>query len=243
MWCIVKMNHMKKNRLKCILIDDSAIQRRSISKLISKNIRLDLLGEFENAQVAKDYLEQHEVDLIFLDIEMPLVSGFDLLESLEEKPQIIVISSSAEHALKAFDYNVTDYLKKPLDKNRLNDAVKKALQNHQLELTDKTAPESIYITHQLKKTQLVLNEILWVEAYGDYIKIFCKEKRLLILSTMKSFAQQLPADKFLRIHKSYIVNLEKIEEYNGSSVVIQEKSIPLSRHKKELLQQALLNKD
>ncbi|MCM4168207.1 Transcriptional regulatory protein YpdB [Arenibacter antarcticus] len=231
---------MKSSKLKCILIDDSAIQRRAISKLIKENKSLVLLHEFGNGEIAKDFLALNVVDLIFLDIEMPLISGFDLLESLDEKPQIIVISGSAEHAMKAFDYDVADYLKKPLDKKRFDNAVKKAAINHKIVNTEEIEQEFIYINHQLKKTKLILNEILWVEANGDYIKIISKERNMLILSTMKAFADNLPSDKFLRIHKSFIVNLDKIDKFNGSSVEIDGKVIPLSRHKKELLKKALI---
>jgi two-component system LytT family response regulator len=141
--------------------------------------------------------------------------------------------------MKAFDHNVTDYLKKPVDKKRFDLAVKKAVGRHILENTEEVEQEFIYINNHLKKTKLLLNEILWIEAYGDYVKIIAKDTRPLILSTMKAFAKQLPQDKFLRIHKSYIINLEKIEKFNGSSVEIAGQIIPLSRHKKELLIKAL----
>ncbi|GGW32517.1 DNA-binding response regulator [Arenibacter certesii] len=236
----MNLSYMKSSKLKCVLIEDSAMQRRTISKLIKDNTSLFYLDEFRNGQEAKVFLADNDVDLIFLDIEMPIVNGFDLLESLEEKPQIIVISASAHHAMKAFDYNVADYLQKPVDKKRFDNAVKKALTNFRLENIEETEQDFIYINHQLKNTKLILNDILWVEAYGDYIKIISKDKNMLILSTMKAFNDQLPSDKFLRIHKSFIVNLDKIDKFNGSSVEIDGKIIPLSRHKKELLQNALV---
>lgn len=230
---------MKSTRLKCILIDDSTVQRRAIAKLVKEQSFLILDGEFSNGMDAKDYMADNEVDLIFLDIEMPNINGFDLLESLESKPQVIVISGNPDYAMKAFDYDVTDYLKKPLDKKRFDLAVKKAVSKHVLEHTEEVEEEFIYINSHLRKTKLFLNEVLWIEAYGDYVKIITKDKTLLILSTMKAFAKQLPQDKFLRIHKSYTVNLEKIEKFNGSSVEIADQVIPLSRHKKDLLIKAL----
>src|SRR5690606_3754916 len=110
---------------------------------------------------------------------------------------------------------------------------------HILAHTEEVEEEFIYINNHLKKTKLLLSEVLWIEAYGDYVKIIAKDKRLLILSTMKAFAKQLPQDKFLRIHKSYTVNLEKIEKLNCSSIELAGKIIPFSRHKKELLMKAL----
>ncbi|HUH46384.1 MAG TPA: LytTR family DNA-binding domain-containing protein, partial [Arenibacter sp.] len=226
-------------KLKCILIDDSAMQRRAISKLVKEHPNLIQTNEFSNGLDAKNDMANNAVDLIFLDIEMPGLNGFDLLESLESKPQVIIISGNPDYAMKAFDYDVTDYLKKPVDKKRFDQAVKKAVNNHILAHTEEVEEEFIYINNHLKKTKLLLGEVLWIEAYGDYVKIIAKDKRLLILSTMKAFAKQLPQDKFLRIHKSYTVNLEKIEKFNGSSVEIGGQVIPLSRHKKELLMKAL----
>lgn len=233
---------MKNTKLKCILIDDSTIQRRAISKLVKEQPNLILINEFSDGLDAKNELANNGVDLIFLDIEMPGLNGFDLLElreSLEYKPQIIIISGSPDYAMKAFDYDVTDYLKKPVDKKRFELAVKKAVGNHILRHIEQIEQEFIYINSHLKKSKLLLNDILWIEAYGDYVKIIGKDTKPLILSTMKAFAKQLPQDKFLRIHKSYIVNLEKIEKFNGSSVEIADQVIPLSRHKKELLIKAL----
>lgn len=230
---------MKNTKLKCILIDDSAIQRRAISKLVKEQSSLILTNEFSNGLDAKNDMGNNAVDLIFLDIEMPGLNGFDLLELLEHKPQVIIISGNPDYAMKAFDYNVTDYLKKPVDKKRFDLAIKKAISNHILAHTEEVDEEFIYVNNQLKKTKLLLNEIFWIEAFGDYVKIIAKDKRLLVLSTMKAFTKQLPPNKFLRIHKSYTVNLEKIEKFNGSSVEIEGQVIPLSRHKKELLIKAL----
>lgn len=231
---------MKNIKLKCILIDDSTVQRRAVAKIIKEHSRLDLLNEYDNGLDAKNALVNHTVDLIFLDIEMPGSNGFEFLDSMEHKPQVILVSGSPNYAMKAFDYDVTDYLQKPLDKRRFDVSVRKAINKFELQNTEAVEPEYIYVNSNLKKTKLFLNEILWVEAYGDYVKIVSYEKKILILSTMKAFAKQLPKDKFLRIHKSYTVNLEKIENFNGSTVEINEQVIPLSRHKKEALIQALV---
>src|SRR5690606_12376063 len=126
MRCLLKMSHMKSTKLKCILIDDSAIQRRAISKLVKEQSNLILTNEFGNGLDAKNDMVNNAVDLIFLDIEMPGLNGFDLLESLESKPQVIIISGNPDYTMKAFDYDVTAHLKKPVDKKRFDVAVKKA---------------------------------------------------------------------------------------------------------------------
>ncbi len=231
---------MKNIKLKCILIDDSTVQRRAVAKIIKEHSKLDLINEYDNGLDAKNDLVSNTVDLIFLDIEMPGFNGFEFLDSMEYKSQIILVSASPNYAMKAFDYDVTDYLQKPLDKRRFDVSIRKAIIKYELQNSEKVELGYIYVNSNLKKTKLFLNEILWVEAYGDYVKVVSYEKKTLILSTMKAFAKQLPKDKFLRIHKSYTVNLEKIENFNGSTVEINEKVIPLSRHKKEALIQALV---
>ena len=231
---------MKNIKLKCILIDDSTVQRRAVAKIIKEHSKLDLINEYDNGLDAKNDLVSNTVDLIFLDIEMPGFNGFEFLDSMEYKSQIILVSASPNYAMKAFDYDVTDYLQKPLDKRRFDVSIRKAIIKYELQNSEKVELGYIYVNSNLKKTKLFLNEILWVEAYGDYVKVVSYEKKTLILSTMKAFAKQLPKDKFLRIHKSYTVNLEKIENFNGSTVEINEQVIPLSRHKKEALIQALV---
>ncbi|MCM4163059.1 MULTISPECIES: LytTR family DNA-binding domain-containing protein [unclassified Arenibacter] len=227
-------------KLKCILIDDSTVQRRAVAKIIKEHSKLDLINEYDNGLDAKNGLVGNTVDLIFLDIEMPGFNGFEFLDSMEYKPQVILVSGSPNYAMKAFDYDVTDYLQKPLDKRRFDVSIRKAINKFEIQNSEKVELEYIYVNSNLKKTKLFLNEILWVEAYGDYVKVVSYEKKTLILSTMKAFAKQLPKDKFLRIHKSFTVNLEKIENFNGSTVEINEQTIPLSRHKKEALIQALV---
>tara|TARA_R110000868_G_scaffold36074_2_gene128430 strand:- start:31140 stop:31844 length:705 start_codon:yes stop_codon:yes gene_type:complete len=231
---------MKNTKLKCILIDDSTVQRRAVAKIIKEHSKLELINEFDNGMEAKNVIGSNTIDLIFLDIEMPGFNGFDLLESLEHKPQVILISGNPNYAMKAFDYDVTDYLQKPVDKVRFDISIKKAINKFELQNAEEIELEYIYVNSNLKKTKLFLNEILWIEAYGDYVKIITNEKKTLILSTMKAFAKQLPKDKFLRIHKSYTVNLEKIENFNGSTVEVNGQVIPLSRHKKEALIEALV---
>src|SRR5690606_37660928 len=115
MQCMLNMSHMKNTKLKCILIDDSALHRRAISKLVKEHPNLVLINEFGNGPDAKSYMANHSVDLTFLDIEMPGVNGYDLLENLDSKPQVIIVSGSPEYARRASAYNVTDYFKNPVD--------------------------------------------------------------------------------------------------------------------------------
>ncbi|WP_224491031.1 LytR/AlgR family response regulator transcription factor [Robertkochia flava] len=228
-------------RMNCIIVDDSSIQRMSVARLIRNHPMLNLVAEYSNAIEAKNGLKNQKVELIFLDIEMPVVSGFDLLESLSDPPQVILITGSKDYALRAFDYDVTDYLHKPITQDRFDAAVKRAQEKHKLKVASKEDDEHIFVKSNLKKRKVFLNEINWVEALGDYIKLVTDEANIVILSTMKSFEKELPADRFLRIHKSYIVNLDKVEKFNSKTVEVNGKKIPLSRNKKQELADALSN--
>lgn len=221
-------------KINCIVVEDSNVQRQTIVRLVNENQNLNLLGEFSNAIEAKSCISNKHVDLVLLDIEMPVISGFDLLDGLKVKPQVIFITSKAEYALKAFDYSATDYLHKPISRERFNQAVKKAINLISLskENSDEENPH-IFIKSNLKKLKVYISRIKWIEAYGDYVKIITDEENHLVLATMKSFEQELPGDKFIRIHKSYIVNVDKIEKFNSKFAEIGSAKIPLSRNKKE----------
>ena len=227
-------------KLNCIVVDDSSIQRILVTKLVETNPNLNLIGEFSNAIETKICLSTKSVDLLFLDIEMPIINGFNLIDGLKVKPQIIFITAKSEYAVKAFDYDATDYLQKPITKERFNAAIKRALDNHQLKKDSlEEEGEHIFIKSNLKKLKIYTSKIKWIEAYGDYVKIITEDDTHLVLSTMKSFEQDLSKEKFIRVHKSFIVNIDKIEKFNSKFAEIGITKIPLSRNKKEDLAKAL----
>lgn len=229
-------------KLRSIIVDDSSMQRMAVAKLVNNHPNLALIAEYSNAIEAKNGIKNNEIDLIFLDVEMPIITGFDLLESLENSPQVILITGKPDYALKAFDYDVTDYLHKPITLARFDASVKRAVAKYeQLNKLGNEDEEHIFVKSNLKKRKVILSEIKWIEALGDYIKLVTDEANIVILSTMKSFEKELPEDKFLRIHKSYIVNLEKVEKFNSKNVEVSGRQIPLSRNKKTELAEALSN--
>ena len=229
-------------KLNCIVVDDSSIQRVTITKLVNESANLNLIGDFANALEAKNAINNYAVDLIFLDIEMPLINGFDLLDGLKTKPQIVFITSKADYAVKAFDYEATDFLQKPISKERFLKAVKKALELHQLRNeVPEDHGETIIIKSNLKKLKIYTSKIKWIEAFGDYIKVVTDEDSHLVLSTMKAFEKELPEGKFIRVHKSYIVNLERVEKFNSKFAEIGKTQIPISRNKKEVISEAIEN--
>jgi len=227
-------------KLNCIVVDDSAIQRALIIKLVNETMGLHLVGEYSNALDAKNCVNNVNIDLIFLDIEMPLINGFDLLDGLKQKPQIIFITSKADYAVKAFDYEATDFLQKPISKERFQKAVKKAIELHQLKNdTHEDLGEANIIKSNLKKQKVYITKIKWIEALGDYIKVVTDDENHLVLSTMKSFESELPEGKFLRVHKSYILNIERIEKFNSKFAEIGSNKIPISRNKRDSIAKAI----
>tara|TARA_B110001450_G_scaffold42377_1_gene38490 strand:- start:1140 stop:1790 length:651 start_codon:yes stop_codon:yes gene_type:complete len=214
----------------------------SIVKLVKQHPALTLIAEYSSAIDTKKGLNNIEVDLIFLDIEMPIVNGFELLDVLKNKPQIIFVTGKTEYAFKAFDYDATDYLQKPITHDRFNLGVEKALEYHRLKFENNTKDEEyIFIKSNLKKRKVLVSSILWIEALGDYIKLITNDENYVILSTMKAFEKEVEQYSFLRIHKSYIVNLNKIKRFNSKFVEINSENIPLSRNKKKILSDALDN--
>ncbi len=231
---------MEKVILNCVIVDDSSLQRLSIVRLVQGHPSLNLVAEYNNAIEAKMGLLNNKIDLVFLDIEMPILSGFDLLDDLQQKPQIIFITGKTKYAFKAFDYDAVDYLRKPITKERFLSAVHKAITNFKLKNEEGFDDEDfIFVKSNLKKRKVFLNELKYIEALGDYVKLVTDHESLVVLSTMKSFASLLPKDRFMRIHKSYIVNLEKVERYNSKAVEIEKEFLPLSRNKKADLVEAL----
>ena len=154
--------------------------------------------------------------------------------------QIIFITGKTEYALKAFDYDATDFLHKPITPERFKTAVSKALDYHKLK-SEATPEDYIFVKSNLKKFKIAVNDIFWIEALGDYVKIVTNNEPVIVLSTMKAFSEKLTAYSFLRTHKSYIVNLNKISGFDSKTLKINNESLPLSRTKKAMLAEALDN--
>ncbi len=235
---------MQTKKLRCILVDDSAIQRVAVGKLIARHPNLDLVSEYKDGYEAHKKIGAENIDLIFLDIEMPIINGFDFIESMVNPPKIVLITSKPEYAIRAFEYDVVDYLLKPITLDRFNASVQKVLARVIASKEVREDDENyIFVNSSLKKVKLVLNEINWIEGLGDYVKVVTEDANILVLSTMKAFLEKLPKDQFLRIHKSYIVNLNKIKQFSSGAVDVGGQQIPLSRHKKIELEEALTNTD
>jgi two-component system, LytTR family, response regulator len=227
-------------QINCIVVDDSSIQKLLVSKLSNNHPKLNLVASFSNPLEANNFLKNNHVDLIFLDIEMPVVNGFDFLNGILNKPHVVFITSKSEYAVKAFEYEAIDYLQKPIESERFSKAVNKVIKVIKAETSAIIEEgEAIYIKSNLKKVKVFIEQIKYIEACGDYVKVITNTSSNMVLSTMKGFEEKLPANKFLRIHKSFIVNLERIESFSSSTVQIDSKPIPLSRNRKQDLIDAI----
>lgn len=222
--------------LTCIIVEDELMSRKSLQRLCEQHSSLELLSAFDNALSALDFLAEQEVDLIWLDVEMPGLTGFGLLEKLPSIPFVILTTSKIEYAFDAFQYNVTDYLKKPITLPRFNIAVEKVLDLHtraKASLDD--GRQEIYIKTDGRYIRLPFETISYVENTGDYVKIFTATQTHIVYTTMKYLEEKL-GTQFLRVHRSYIVHLGKIVDIEDNTLVISNKVIPISRaNKSELM--------
>lgn len=216
-------------RLTCIIVEDELLSRKSILRLCEQHNSLDVLAVFDNAVSAVDYLSKREVDLIWLDIEMPGPTGFDLLDQVPAIPYVILTSGKTEYAYDAFRYQVTDYLKKPIALARFNAVVEKVLNLHNMaKAKTGSARQEIYIKIDGRYIRLPFGTISYLENAGDYVKIVTSTQTHIVYATMKCLEEKL-GDTFMRVHRSFIVNLEKIVDIEENTLVISDKVIPISR--------------
>ncbi|MDX1700458.1 MAG: LytTR family DNA-binding domain-containing protein [Melioribacteraceae bacterium] len=227
--------------LKSVIICDSPIQLTTIAKLVNNHPNLNLIAEYTNSIEAVNGIKSSDIDVAFIDIERQNVNKYQFLEALDTSIQLILITGNPDYSLQAFNFKLTDYLYKPISQASFEDSVKTAVFNYEQSTQAKREEKHIIVKSNFRKRKVVLNDIKWVQGLGDYIKLVTTEGNVVILSTMKSFELKLPKDKFMRTHKSYIVNLEKVEKYNSKSITVEGIQLPLSRNKKTEFIEAVFN--
>ncbi len=223
--------------MNCIIIDDEETARVILKKLIANNSKLNYQAEFSNAIQAIKYLNQNKVDLIFLDIHMPDFTGFDLLQTLKNPPLIVLTTSDRNFAIEAFEYNcVVDYLAKPILQERFDKAVDKTILHQQRNdnAVESPMPENhlvndLYVNIDRRLIKIDIPVIKYIEARGDYIFISTDDKNYTVHSTMKKIEDKLPNNIFLKVHRSFIINIKKIVDIEDNSVLIGKNVIPVSR--------------
>jgi len=230
--------------MNCIIVDDDSFVRKITEDFVKKTESLTLMYSLSNAVDAINVLGSNEnVDLIFLDIEMPEMTGIDFLNALNILPQIIIISSKEKYAIEAFEYDVTDYLLKPFTYSRFCKAVNKALDRQEKSRMHAKADE-IFIRHNSSLVKLKYTDILWVEAMENYVVINTFEEKYMIHFTMRSIEEKLPLKQFLRVHRSFIVNIGSIHSIVDNMIQIKtidkaKNEIPIGKVYKEKLLKAL----
>ncbi|MBB6461419.1 LytR/AlgR family response regulator transcription factor [Flammeovirga kamogawensis] len=215
--------------LKCLIVDDEEVSRMVVRDFIKRTEGLELSGEFDNAVSAYDVLKNTPVDLLFLDIEMPQMTGIELVQSLEKLPEVILITGRRDFGAEAYEYNLTDYLIKPITYPRFLKAVEKAklsIEDSDQKLVENSSDDILYVKADNKIVKLSLSEIFFVEALSDYMLINTKDKKYIVHSTMKALEKKFP-ENFVRVHRSYIANLDKINTIEDMQIVMPQKSIPI----------------
>ena len=222
--------------IKVIVVDDDELCRTVVEDLINEIDDFKCIGAFENALEAFKFLEENNVDVIFLDVEMPKMGGMELLRNLEIKPLVVMITSHDEFALESYEYNVTDFLKKPVTASRFFKTVQKikAQQNLKENVSnERNKDDYVFIKTDAKLVQIKLDEILWIEALGNYMRLHTENDKHTVLSTMKEIEAKLPIKDFIRVQRSFIVRLDKILTIEDNYVIVKNKEIHIGKAYKE----------
>ncbi|MFC6859398.1 LytR/AlgR family response regulator transcription factor [Zunongwangia atlantica] len=236
--------------MQCIIVDDEAAARTILKKLASNNENLEVQAEFSNALQAIKHLNQHEVELIFLDIHMPDFTGFDFIQTIKNPPKIILSTSDRNFAIEAFEYDcIVDYIVKPITQERFDKAIKKALSftpkdekdtsSEKVDTNIKESGNDLYVNIDRRLIKIDIPSIYLIEARGDYILIKTSGKNYTVHSTMKKIEEKLPENLFLKIHRSFIINVDKIIDIEDNSVLIEKDVIPVSRSNRPELMKRL----
>ena len=220
--------------MNCIIIDDEPLARAEMRSLIQEVSNLQILGDFSNALTALDFLKTNQVDLIFLDIEMPLVTGLEFAEMLPKQTLIIFTTAYSQYALKSYELDAIDYLLKPIEKLRLEKAIQKAELYNQLlsQETIKSTVESnttdfLFIKADRRFYKLNFKEIKYIEGLKDYVVIHTKNQKLITAMNLKTIHQKIPGSTFFRVSKSYVVNLSFIDSFDNHNIYIDDSEVPL----------------
>src|SRR5215203_2684963 len=235
-------------RINCIVIDDEPLARKGIKEYISEVDFLNFIGEFDSPPKATSLLSTTGVQLIFLDIQMPKITGLDFFKTLNNPPPVIFTTAYPQFALDGFDLNALDYLVKPISLERFLKAANKAKEFYDLRVqnqykSSKEDTDYVFIKVDGKLIKVHFENILFVEALQNYVAVHTKDKKYVSYLTLQSIAEFLPAGLFIKTHKSFIVAINKVESIDGNNVQIANHLIPVSRSLKEEVMGKLLGKD
>ena len=226
-------------QLKCLVVDDEPLSVRVMQKYIEQHPRLVLAGICHDGLQAMEFLQRGGTDLMFLDIDMPRLSGISLLKSLTHPPLVVISTAYPEYAVEGFELEVTDYLLKPFSFERFAKAVARALEKREMRAPVVSAPDHHFFKADKKLYRVELDDLLYLQAYGDYVKVFTRNRRLIVKERLSQIEAQLPPDQFLRIHRSCVIALDKIEYLEGNQVKIGEEKLTIGASFREELMKRL----
>lgn len=223
----------------CLIVDDNKIARITLRQILDKVGTVTIVGECEDAVSAKSFLEKKQIDILFLDIEMPGMSGMELLKLLPQRPLTILVTAKKGYAVEAFELNVVDYLVKPFALSRILTSVDRAvelLRNREVKLdTQNKLQEYLFIKDNKVIRKLNFADILWIEAKGDYVKFHVSGKDHIVHGSLKAIEENFPTDLFIRVHRSYVIAIDKIDYIEDRVVYIDNQPIPISESYKDIL--------
>ncbi len=219
--------------LKCVIVDDEPLAIAVIEGYLKKIPYIEIVGKFDNALPVFEFLKENEVDIILLDIEMPGLTGVDFVKSISNPPSIIFITANKNYAIEGFDLNVDDFLLKPISFERLLKAVNRVIEKKSVEKEDFSENDFLYLKENKKMVKVYLKNILYLESIKDYVKVVTVCKTVVTKQPLSYFESILSSSQFLRIHRSFIVAINKIDAYSLSGIDIGDKELPIGRKYKE----------
>ena len=236
-------------KISCVIIDDEPLARKGLKEYIADVDFLQLNGEFDNPVKAMELLAKEEVQLLFLDIQMPKITGIDFFKALKNAPPVIFTTAFPQYALDGFELNALDYLVKPISFERFLKAAMRAKEFYEVRqkniaeksVTPVVSPEYFFIKADNKLVKIFYEEILFAEALQNYVVIHTADKKYITYLTFKSVKDYLPDDKFLKTHKSYIVSVSKVDSIEANDIRIGQHHIPISRNLKDEVMDRLVN--
>ncbi len=226
-------------KLKCIITDDEPIARKGLQSYVERINFLELVGVCEDAIQLNNQLKSQQADLLFLDIEMPYMTGIELLNSLSNPPKVIITSAYAEYAIKGYDLEVSDYLLKPISFDRFLKAVNKVY-DQLISSQTPVVQDYLFVKTSLKLEKIRFNDMRFIEGVENYVAIYTSDGKIITHTTLRTILQKLPPARFVQVHKSYLVNIDKIDSIEGNLLGIGKNKIPLSRTYKETALEIIL---
>ncbi|MBL7731868.1 MAG: response regulator transcription factor [Chitinophagaceae bacterium] len=230
-------------KINCLIIDDEPLARKGLKEYVADVDFLQLAGEFDTPLKAAELISRGDVQLLFLDIEMPRITGLEFFRTLQQPPPVIFTTAYPQYALEGFEVNALDYLVKPISFDRFLKAALKAKEYYEVReknVVEAAPSDFFFIKADSKLVKIFYDEILFIEALQNYVTIHTTDKKYMTYLTFRSVEEYLPAEQFIKVHKSYIVAASKIDSIEGNDILVGQRHIPVSRSQKDEVMEKLL---